>query len=337
MRSAILIPLALTALLILPQARADDEAESAPPKPDVATTVWEAHAKTFDLDGDGRITWEEYQKVTSGFALLDADGDGAITQDDLGKLGDRLGGGLGGGHAAVFFGTPHGGLHRMFGDAGGDPTELLRQLLPLLLGGHGMHGMGPLQGMPYGPWGMPGHAPWADGCGPRGCRMQAVQMLPWLLSTVRSETSRPDKRSIESIVEKALDGGDADGVVTETILTLVPPSMKQLAAFGLVAQRADADGDRTITREEWDAGVKAVTKDDGTLDLSALKEGMHVHGMPLPGGGARIFEALLDLNDDGKVDAKDLDGVFEKADANDDGRVTHDELVPAGMGLDLGR
>ena len=54
MRLAILMPLALTALLAFPQARADDDADEHPQKPDVAAELWEAHAKTFDLDGDGR-------------------------------------------------------------------------------------------------------------------------------------------------------------------------------------------------------------------------------------------------------------------------------------------
>jgi len=38
---------------------------------------------SFDLDEDGRVTWDEYQKGITGFARLDVDQDGAITKEDL--------------------------------------------------------------------------------------------------------------------------------------------------------------------------------------------------------------------------------------------------------------
>jgi EF hand len=40
----------------------------------------------FDLDKNGSVTFEEFQKVKSGFTKLDADGNGAITQADLAKV-----------------------------------------------------------------------------------------------------------------------------------------------------------------------------------------------------------------------------------------------------------
>jgi hypothetical protein len=43
----------------------------------------------FDLNKDGRVTWEEFQKVRSGFAFLDADGDGVLTAKDAEKLKQR--------------------------------------------------------------------------------------------------------------------------------------------------------------------------------------------------------------------------------------------------------
>jgi hypothetical protein len=45
--------------------------------------------RKFDLDKDGKVGWEEYQKVRSGFAALDVDRDGAITQADMTKIAER--------------------------------------------------------------------------------------------------------------------------------------------------------------------------------------------------------------------------------------------------------
>jgi hypothetical protein len=43
----------------------------------------------FDLNKDGKVDWDEYRKVKSGFAMLDVDGDGVITQPDIAKLAER--------------------------------------------------------------------------------------------------------------------------------------------------------------------------------------------------------------------------------------------------------
>jgi hypothetical protein len=73
-------------------------------KAGTADAAWELLTKRFDLDADGRITWEEYQKVVTGFAGLDKDKDGVLTKDEipadakglaallaLGSLGDGAG------------------------------------------------------------------------------------------------------------------------------------------------------------------------------------------------------------------------------------------------------
>jgi hypothetical protein len=70
----------ITASLLLGSATAQEPAkESAAPEPGA-----EFFAK-FDLDKNGSVSWEEFQKVKSGFAALDADGNGAITAPELGK------------------------------------------------------------------------------------------------------------------------------------------------------------------------------------------------------------------------------------------------------------
>ena len=43
----------------------------------------------FDLNKDGKVDWEEYQKVRSGFAALDGDHDGVITEADMAKVVER--------------------------------------------------------------------------------------------------------------------------------------------------------------------------------------------------------------------------------------------------------
>ena len=76
----------LIALVPLTVALAADEDEATKPAEATKTVApdrSERFLKRFDLDGDGRVTWEEFQKVRSGFARLDADGDGAIDAQDL--------------------------------------------------------------------------------------------------------------------------------------------------------------------------------------------------------------------------------------------------------------
>ncbi|MHC4549992.1 MAG: EF-hand domain-containing protein [Planctomycetota bacterium] len=85
-----LAALALIGLIPLVQAQEGEQKEEKPPAqaqepPSRASRMLER----FDLNRDGRVTWEEYQKVHSGFAHLDADGDGVITQADLEKVEQR--------------------------------------------------------------------------------------------------------------------------------------------------------------------------------------------------------------------------------------------------------
>jgi hypothetical protein len=77
--------LALVALCgLLPFAVAQEPAQEPPaPKPGAAF-----HGR-FDLDKDGRVTFEEFQRVRSGFAALDADGDGAVTEAEAAKAAER--------------------------------------------------------------------------------------------------------------------------------------------------------------------------------------------------------------------------------------------------------
>jgi hypothetical protein len=71
------------------------------PKPSGST--WDAFAKKFDLDADGRVTWEEYQKVLTGFAGLDKNRDGVITKEEVPADGGAF-------LEALAFGGPLGAL-----------------------------------------------------------------------------------------------------------------------------------------------------------------------------------------------------------------------------------
>jgi hypothetical protein len=80
----------LVGLIPLVQAQEGDKKEEKPqgeakPAPDEGARMLER----FDLNKDGRVTWEEYQKVRSGFTRLDADGDGVLTREDAEKLKQR--------------------------------------------------------------------------------------------------------------------------------------------------------------------------------------------------------------------------------------------------------
>jgi len=84
----------LTVLIALPLAVAQEPPKEAPqPKapaaaaatPDFGAVFFEK----FDLNKDGSVTWEEYQKVHTGFAALDADNNGVITAPDIAKCMER--------------------------------------------------------------------------------------------------------------------------------------------------------------------------------------------------------------------------------------------------------
>ena len=81
---ATLIAAALLVAALAPCASAGDGEEAQPATPH--EHLWQTLSARFDLDGDGKITWEEYQKVQSGFAMHDTNQDGAITAEDLPAL-----------------------------------------------------------------------------------------------------------------------------------------------------------------------------------------------------------------------------------------------------------
>lgn len=86
----ILTAVALLGLIPLVQAQEGEQKEEKPPaeakpSPDEGAKFLER----FDLDKDGRVTWEEFRKVRSGFTRLDADGDGVLTRADMEKLKER--------------------------------------------------------------------------------------------------------------------------------------------------------------------------------------------------------------------------------------------------------
>ncbi len=78
---------------LIPLAVAYGEDEGAPKeKPTKAAAPDDRSARffeRFDLDGSGTVTWEEFQKVRSGFARLDVSGDGAIDASDLEAVHER--------------------------------------------------------------------------------------------------------------------------------------------------------------------------------------------------------------------------------------------------------
>jgi hypothetical protein len=85
----ILAAVLLVGLIPLVQAQ-EEEQPPAQAKPAEAKPAEGARLlERFDLDKDGRVTWEEFQKVRSGFAFLDADGDGVLTAKDAEQLKQR--------------------------------------------------------------------------------------------------------------------------------------------------------------------------------------------------------------------------------------------------------
>ncbi len=86
----VLTALALLALIPLVQAQeGEQKEEKAPAEAKPAPDEGAEFLERFDLNKDGRVTWEEFQKVRSGFTRLDADGDGVLTRGDLEQLKKR--------------------------------------------------------------------------------------------------------------------------------------------------------------------------------------------------------------------------------------------------------
>jgi hypothetical protein len=86
----VLTAVALLGLIPFVQAQEGEQKEEKPaaeakPAPDEGARMLER----FDLNKDGRVTWEEFQKVRSGFTFLDADGDGVLTRADTERLKQR--------------------------------------------------------------------------------------------------------------------------------------------------------------------------------------------------------------------------------------------------------
>ena len=125
-------------LVLAPHAWAD-EGEKTEGKEKPPASPWEAMTRHYDLDKDGKITWEEYRKVQSGFTTLDADGDGTISKEDFEKRARSP--------VVTWFGARGHGDGDGDGDGDGN-TEQLEKLLRLFGAAHGRgHGIG-LFGVP---------------------------------------------------------------------------------------------------------------------------------------------------------------------------------------------
>jgi Ca2+-binding EF-hand superfamily protein len=143
-----------------------------------------------------------------------------------------------------------------------------------------------------------------------------------------------------------------------------------LAIARLLARVADADEDRAVTQDEWDALLATLDPDgDGAIDMDALMAALpdapgchddnedHVAGLAdlldhdgdgtVSGDDLNWFFSLLDRDDDGtaqKSEAKPLRGharraagaLFRAADADDSRDVTSDEWAAFLDGLVVG-
>jgi Ca2+-binding EF-hand superfamily protein len=109
------------------------------------------------------------------------------------------------------------------------------------------------------------------------------------------------------------------------------PMPDALRIAHLLARVADADGDRDVTQEEWDAFLATLgAGDDGAIDMDAL-----LAALPdVPGCHdddedhvARLGD-LLDHDGDGVVSLDDLNWFFSLLDRNEDGTAEKSEAKP---------
>ncbi|HEX5139084.1 MAG TPA: hypothetical protein VFY93_19095 [Planctomycetota bacterium] len=80
---------AFVLLALFPFAVAQEPKETPKPAAAAAPEPGALFLKKFDLNKDGKVDWDEYQKVRSGFTGLDANGDGVIASADFKLIMER--------------------------------------------------------------------------------------------------------------------------------------------------------------------------------------------------------------------------------------------------------
>lgn len=217
-----------------------------------AGSAWDVLSKRFDLDGDGRITWDEYQKVASGFAALDKNRDGVITKDEVPAGGGSAVDALALGAFAGPLGGPLGGA----GTGGFAPL-----VMPVWegLGGLCVDDAGAcVGGLCHG------------SCKDGACGVDAAR-APWVAVGMLGAAADADHDGAITTAEwEVLLGSlhaDGAGVVSTDALQKVLPELPPAAAGAILSMLLDADRDGKVSLDDLRAVFAAVdVNHDGRID-----------------------------------------------------------------------
>ena len=88
--------------------------------------------------------------------------------------------------------------------------------------------------------------------------------------------------------------------------------MMRRMGTGMVLGAADADGNRSVTAEEWKKFTGPLADESGAVKLSTLQ--------------ASLIARALDLDKNGKLEKADLQKPFANLDKDSDGAITEEEM-----------
>ncbi|HEX4148308.1 MAG TPA: EF-hand domain-containing protein [Pirellulales bacterium] len=136
--------------------------------------------------------------------------------------------------------------------------------------------------------------------------------------------SAPTPEQLEMIFKQLDKNGDGKVVIDE-----VPDERRE--RFTMMIERADADGDKSITLVEFTKGFAMAREEQAAADggsQSSSRPQTPPGSGPAMGPGEAIYRGL-DTNSDGKLSKDEIEAApksLEKLDRNSDGEITREEL-----------
>ncbi len=113
---------------------------------------------------------------------------------------------------------------------------------------------------------------------------------------------------------------DGDGVITAQDF----PADRFWNGFGPgIARRADRDGDRVVTKKEWEQFVSRLDANgDGEIAGAEFRK----MAGPIVAGKPKILALSFDQDGDGKIEVTDFESLFVDLDRNNNGKLDTAEL-----------